>query len=353
MKKVFMFVSIIVLLSFLAACGGGGNGDNGADNETDAPDANTAEETEGDTYNFDYAHAGAETHTTHLGAVKFTELVEEKSDGRITFTMYPNRQLGDEREILENVINGTIDMSSTSTGVLSGYNSSFEALQLPFLLNTYDIQKEAYKTDAMQNLFDSLEELGLKGFGPHDLGIRHLANNERPIKTPEDLNGIKLRTVEAPIMTDIFNALGASPTPMAYGEVYTALETGVIDGEEINLTSIVAEKHLEVLEHVTLTGQFPFPAVILINQEVFNSLSEEDQQIMIEAAEETTDYMLEEIKKIDEEALAEIKEAGVEVTELSDDELEAFIDATESVYEKYTEKDPLIADFVNEVQNLK
>jgi len=226
-------------------------------------------------------------------------------------------------------------------------------LQLPFLLNSYDIQKEAYKTDAMQKLLDSLEDVGLKGFGPHDLGIRHLANNTRPIKTPEDLKGIKLRTVEAPIMTDIFNQLGASPTPMAYGEVYTALETGVIDGEEINLTSIVSEKHLEVLKYVTLTGQFPFPAVILANLDVFNSLSEEDQQIIIEAAEETTEYMLNEIKKIDEEALAEIKEAGVEVTELSDEELKAFIDATEPVYDKYMEKDPLIEEFVNEVRSLK
>lgn len=189
--------------------------------------------------------------------------------------------------------------------------------------------------------------------GPHDLGMRHIANNVREVNTPEDLSGLKLRTVQSPIMTDIFQTLGASPTPMAYGEVYTALQTGTIDGEEINLTSIVAEKHLEVLKYVTLTGQFPFPAVVLINEAKYNQLSDADKQILEEAAAEMQAFMFEEIKKIDADALEQIKAANVQVTELTEEELEAFIRKTEPLVEKYMAKDPLIADFVNAVRELK
>ncbi len=351
MKRLMVLLSAILLLLFTTACGGGGS-----ENASKTPntDETKTDKNSGPTYNFTYAHAGAVTHTTHLAAQKFADLVEAKSNGRIKITIYPNRQLGDEREILENVINGTIDMSSNSTPIITTIAPALEALQLPFLLNSYDIEQKVFQSEAMKKLLDSVgESIGVKILGPHDLGMRHIANNIREVTSPDDLKGLKLRTVQSPIMTDIFQALGASPTPMAYGEVYTALQTGTIDGEEINLTSIVSEKHLEVLKYVTLTRQFPFPAVILMNREKFNQLSDEDKQIIEEAAAETQDYMFAEIKKIDEEALAKIKDAGIKVTELSEEQLEAFVRQTESLYEKYMAKDPLIAEFVTAVRELK
>lgn len=347
-KRLILFSSLLLLL-FATACGGGSESASPSNSNTDEGNGNQEA-----TYNFTYAHAGATTHTTHLAAQKFADLVEEKSNGRIQITIYPNRQLGDEREIMENVINGTIDMASNSTPILTTVAPALEVLQLPFLLNTYDIEQQAYQTDAMKQLLDSVgQSIGVKLMGPHDLGMRHIANNVREVKTPEDLSGLKLRTVQSPIMTDIFQTLGASPTPMAYGEVYTALQTGTIDGEEINLTSIVAEKHLEVLKYVTLTGQFPFPAVVLINEAKYNQLSDADKQILEEAAAEMQAFMFEEIKKIDADALEQIKAANVQVTELTEEELEAFIRKTEPLVEKYMAKDPLIADFVNAVRELK
>ncbi len=347
-KRLILFSSLLLLL-FATACGGGSESASPSNSNTDEGNGNQEA-----TYNFTYAHAGATTHTTHLAAQKFADLVEEKSNGRIQITIYPNRQLGDEREIMENVINGTIDMASNSTPILTTVAPALEVLQLPFLLNTYDIEQQAYQTDAMKQLLDSVgQSIGVKLMGPHDLGMRHIANNVREVKTPEDLSGLKLRTVQSPIMTDIFQTLGASPTPMAYGEVYTALQTGTIDGEEINLTSIVAEKHLEVLKYVTLTGQFPFPAVVLINEAKYNQLSDADKQILEEAAAEMQAFMFEEIKKIDADALEQIKAANVQVTELTEEELEAFIRKTEPLVEKYMDKDPLIADFVNAVRELK
>lgn len=354
MKKRLLALSAMTLLLLTAACGGGGTGGTTPPTSDGTSGGGTDNAANEPTYNFTYAHAGATTHTTHMAAQKFADLVEEKSNGRIKITIYPNRQLGDEREIMENVMNGTIDMATNSTPILTTVAPALEALQLPFLLNSYDIEQQAFQSEAMKKLLDSVgQSMGVKILGPHDLGMRHIANNVREVTNPEDLAGLKLRTVQSPIMTDIFQTLGASPTPMAYGEVYTALQTGTIDGEEINLTSIVSEKHLEVLKYVTLTNQFPFPAVVLINQKVYEQLTDADKQILEEAAKEMQDYMFAEIKKIDEEALAQIKAANIQVTELTDEQLQAFVSKTEPLYEQYMSRDPLIAEFVTAVREMK
>ena len=173
-KRLILFSSLLLLL-FATACGGGSESASPSNSNTDEGNGNQEA-----TYNFTYAHAGATTHTTHLAAQKFADLVEEKSNGRIQITIYPNRQLGDEREIMENVINGTIDMASNSTPILTTVAPALEVLQLPFLLNTYDIEQQAYQTDAMKQLLDSVgQSIGVKLMGPHDLGMRHIANNVR------------------------------------------------------------------------------------------------------------------------------------------------------------------------------
>ena len=337
MKKNIVKVFLLGLLVFvLAAC-----------SESDATATDGAE---GQTFDFKLSHAANENHPFHKGFTKFSELVKEKSDGRINVTVYPNRQLGDDLENVQNVIDGSVDMAGVSTPVLGSYTPLLEALQLPFLLNTYEIEEKAFATEESQKLLDNISSIGATGIGFYEGGMRHIANNKKEVLTPGDLKGLKLRVVQSDLIADIFSTLGASPTPMAYGEVYSALQTGVIDGEEVNLSTIYAEKHLEVLENVTLAGQFPFPAVLLINNDIYSKLSEEDKKIVKEASDEATAYIFDLIAEMDAEAIEAIKEKGINVVELKDPS--EFIEIVQPVYDKYSAKDPLIQDFVDAVNAL-
>jgi tripartite ATP-independent transporter DctP family solute receptor len=340
MKKQLILAVLFLLSMVLVACG-----------DSDANET-TGDQTEEKTYDLKFGHAANENHPMHLGFTKFVELVGEKSDGRIKITVYPNRQLGDDLEIQQNIINGSVDLGGVSTSVTSAYTPLLESLQLPFLLNNYEIEEEAVKTEEFKNILAALEtELGATGIGIYEGGMRHIANNEKVVKTPEDLKGLKLRVAQSDLIIDIFNTLGASPTPMAYGEVYSALQTGVIDGEEVNLSTIYAEKHLEVLENLTISGQFPYPAVVLINNDIYNSFSEEDKALIQEANAEAEAYLFDQIKELDATALKAIKDKGIKVHEIENPE--AFMEVLDPLYEKYEAKDPLIKAFVEKVNTLK
>lgn len=352
LKKMKIISIVLILSMILSACGlgSGGTNTNTASQTSTTPEA-PAKPTGEATHKLRLSHAANENHPFHTGVVKFVDLVQQKTDGRIQITIYPNRQLGEEKENLENVMNGTLEMALISSSIMSAYTSTFDGLQLPFLLNTYEIEQEAFKTETAQKMLDSLDSLGLKGLGLMEGGMRHLGNNVREIKEPADLEGLKLRVAQTQLMTDIFSTLNASPTPMAYGEVYSALQTGVIDGEETNLSTMYAEKHLEVIKYFTLAGQTPYPAVVLMNNEMFNTIPEEDQKLILEAADEAMEYLFEQIKDSDARALEAIKEKGIQVTELEN--ADEFLEKSQPVYDAYMAKDPLIKEFVEVVDELK
>ncbi|WP_134700856.1 TRAP transporter substrate-binding protein [Ammoniphilus sp. YIM 78166] len=344
MKKCLSFLLSVGMVALLAGCGQG----NDTSTATTSPDSSSNQEVK----TIKIAHAASLTHPFHTATVKFVELVKEKTNGRIDIQIYPSRQLGDDREILEQTMNGSIDSAVVSSAIFSGFTPVLDAVQMPFLINSYDIEEKVLKAPVTKELLDSLDQsLGLKGLTLFEGGMRHIANTKKEVKSPSDLEGLKLRVVPSDLIKDTFAKLGSSPTPMAYGEIYSALQTKVIDGEEINLTSIVAEKHYEVLKHITLSGQFPFPGALIFNSDIFNGLSDEDKKAIQEAAVEATDFNISEVKVLDTEALKTIKEKGITVTELKDNK--EFLDLTKPVYDAYSSKDPLIKKFIEEVQKLK
>jgi len=297
------------------------------------------------------AHATQTTHPYHIAAVKFAELVSSKSNGRLIIEIYPSRMLGDDGEIAEQIMNGTIDMGVIAGTVLSKYTPLLDTLQLPFLLNSYDKEFKALKSNEMKEILLGLEPFNLKGLGIFEGGMRYIANNVRPINKPDDLKGIKLRVAPSNLLLENLKALGANPTPMAYGELYSGLQTKVIDGEEINLTSIYSEKHYEVLKYVSLVPLFPFPGLCAINLQKFNKLNLEDQRILEEASNEALDYIKTQLDQIDAKALQTIKEMNVQVNEIAD--LNPFLEKTKVIYDTYTAKDPRIKNFVEMANNLK
>lgn len=284
-------------------------------------------------------------------AQRFAEEISKRTNGRITIEFYPARQLGDEAELLQQLMDGTLESALISTSTFSNYTPLLDTLQIPFLLNSYEKEYKAVNSPEMQAIFEGLEEFNVKPLSVLEYGIRHFANNVRPINTPEDVKGLKLRVVPSELILASVKAIGANPTPMAYGEVYTALQTKVIDGEEINLTSIYSEKHYEVLKHVSKIGLWPFPAVLAFNLDFYNKLSAEDQKLLADVAKECLDYNMEQFKEAEKTAEKTIVDSGATLNEVTD--LKPFIDATSSIYETYAAKDPRIAAFIKMAQNLQ
>lgn len=296
------------------------------------------------------AHAAQTTHPFNIGAEKFAELVDKKSNGNIKIEVYPSRQLGDDTAILQQVMGGTLDMGVISSPIFSKFTPLLDSLQLPFLLNSYDKELKAIKSPEMKAILDNLKTIDLKGLAVYEGGIRHIGNNKKPINTPEDLKGLKLRVVPSPLIIDTFKTLGANPTPMDYGEIYTGLQSNVIDGEEINLTSVYSEKHYEVLKYLTEVSIYPFPGINVMSSKVYESLSEENKKIIEEASWEAMDYVIEKIKPLEEEAMKTIN-AKVKTNKLQD--VNAFKEKVKPLYDTYTSKDPLIKNFVDMANKLQ
>lgn len=341
--KGFVFLSLFCLM-LLSACGS-------SEETGDAQNENASSGGEGEQVTLRLGHVTQETHPYHLAAEHYAELVKEKSGGSINVEIFPARQLGGDPDMLEMIRNGSLDAGFITSAVFSGATPVMDGLQLPFLIDSYDTFGKAIETETAQKMLDSLESLNLKGLGINESGARHVGSNISPIQQPEDFKDLKIRVVESPLMLDIFKELGANPTPIPYGEIYTSLQTGVIDAHESDLPAYVAENFSEVTEHITLSHHFPFPNINIINLDTFNSLSEEQQQAVVEAGKETSAWILTQMDEIDEASLEELKNRGVDVQELEN--VDPFIEKVQPVYEKYSQKDPLIEEFINAVEEIK
>jgi len=339
----------------LAGCGGSGSSSS-TSSSGNTQTAGTQAAQSGTSNNGDIViimgHEGNDDLADGLMALKFNELIEEKSGGRIKVDYKSNGTLGDEDELLQQIINGSIQATCVSTSTFSNYTSEMDALQLPFLYSDYDTEHKALKSDEARALYSDMESLGVKITDVTEIGFRHFANNKKPITCMADLAGIKMRTVPSTLLTDVSKAINMESTPVAYSEIYSALQSGVVDGEEINLISIVSNSHQEVLKYVSLIGFYSFPSALTFNLNWFNSLSAEDQALIEECSSEAMDYAMDQCAKIEADSLKVIEEAGIEVNTIGDAEKQEFIDACESVYDSYESKNDHIKAYVEYVRGL-
>jgi len=275
------------------------------------------------------------SHTYNVGAQYFAKLVTERSGGRITFKLYPDGQLGKgERELLEAIQQGSIDMYVGSTGPLGGFAPSVQILDIPFLFRDYVHVDKVLDGPIGQALLADLDKVQMKGLAFWENGFRTLTNSRKVIKTPEDAKGLKIRTMENPVHIQAWKTAGVNPTPMAWGEVYGALQQGVIDGQENPVAVILQVKVYEVQKQLALTQHVYSPAVLIMSARRWNQLPKEDQEIILQAAREGAAYQRKLGRDNEEQMLAELQKNGVTVTR--DVNKEAWVAAMKPAFESFS-----------------
>lgn len=291
-------------------------------------------------------HTGAPDHPYQEASEMFAKIVSEKTEGMIEIKIFPADQLGKQKELVEGAQLGTVDMVLTSDVLLSGFEPKMGALNLPFLFDDYDHVVKALNGDAGKQLSDALLTKNLKIIGWWENGFRHITNSKREIKTPEDLKGLKIRTPSGTVFVDTFNMLGASATPMSFGELYSALQLGTVNGQENPTTHVLTQNFYEVQDYLSLTYHIHVAEPLVMSKSVYDKLPAEYQKILLEAGEEVSKWSYKTTKESEAAEIEEIKEKGMTVTV---PDIESFKEATKVVYDKYEEQ--FGKDFIDALRN--
>jgi tripartite ATP-independent transporter DctP family solute receptor len=324
MKKLLWFTMLIAVL-IVSGCG-----------RPTAGDSKSGGGENGDKYTIRIAHLVPEEQSSHIAAETFKKNVEERSKGRIEVQLYPNGSLyGSDREAIEAVQLGNVEMTIPAVAPLASFNKKFMVFDLPFLFNSNEAAYKALDGELGETLLKDLENNDLKGLVFAENGFRHMSNNNGPIESPEDLKGMKFRTLENPVHTDTFKSFGANASPFAFGELYTALQQKTYDAMECPISLYYTNKFYEVQDYLTMSGHVYAATILLMNNDFYNNLPEDLQEIITEASLEYRDEQRKIAQKQDKEFSDKLKEGGMQVNELTDEQKDAFREASRSVYDKY------------------
>lgn len=323
-KKIIALTSCVMFtIGVISGCG----------NKTAATSADTAKESSAMTLRM--ADNQPEGYPTVLGDKEFAKQLEQKTNGRIKVEVYIGGQLGDENSTTEQVQFGAIDAIRTSCSQLAQFNDQIGAVSQPYLFKDKDQMFRALDGPAGKKLLDSLEANSkMVGLAWLDAGSRNFYNTKKDVKTPDDLKGLKIRVQESKPMLDLVQALGASPTPMAYGDVYSALQTGVIDGAENNWPSYLSTNHYEVATHITIDEHTRVPELMLMSKMTWDKITPDDQKLVLEAAKAGAEVERTEWLKQEKEAQDKVA-SKVTITKL--DNNKAFQDKVKSLYDQHPE----------------
>lgn len=275
---------------------------------------------------------------SHFGvaADTFAQKVEELTDGRYHIDNYYNGSLGAERESVEAVQLGTLDIAFTSTGPIPNFVPDVAVLDVPFLFKDYASARAVLDGPIGDKLLATFDNYGMHALAWGENGFRNMTNNKLPIRTPADLAGLKMRTMENPIHIKAYEQFGISPTPMAITEVFTALQQGVVDGQENPLSVILSNHFDEVQKYISMTGHVYAPAVFLMNAGQWQSLSDEDKAAFTEAAKQAVVANRARVDQDETEGVKRLRDEGVDV--VTDLDKQPFVDALAPVYEQFRQQ---------------
>jgi len=293
-------------------------------------------------------HVGSPGSIFDLSAQEFAKRVQQKLGGKVVVQVYGSSQLGDDTEMMQKVKLGTLDFSVPST-VMSSVVPAFGLFEMPYLVSDREHMKRIEKEIVWPALAPLSEKAGYQMIAVWENGFRQITNNAHPIKTPDDLKGIKLRVPKGKWRIKMFQAYGASPSAMGFSEVFVALQTGVMDGEENPLTQIYTAKFQEVQKYLSMTDHVYTPAYVVTSVRRWNALPPDVRKGLSEAARETQAYVYKTGAQQDEELLGKLKQAGMKV---NDADKAAFRAASKPIYEEFAKETPNGKEMIDKAASL-
>ncbi|WP_312339965.1 TRAP transporter substrate-binding protein [Anaerospora hongkongensis] len=287
---------------------------------------------EGAKYKFRLAESNPAEHPVTLGDKKFAELVAARSNGRISIDVFPGAQLGEEKAVLEQVQLGAIEFTRVSSSPLGEFNKQMSVFSLPYIFDSEEHMWKFLNGEMGEKMLNDLQPSRMKGLAYYTAGARSFYSL-KPLTGIDSLKGLKIRVMQNKINMEMVAALGASATPMPAGEIFSALQTGVIDGAENNYPTFVAQNHYQSAKHFILDAHQRIPEVLLISKVAWDKLSPDDQKLIKQAALDSVAYQREVWAKTEKEAEDKIRANGVTITEVKD--LKPWQAAVKPVIEKY------------------
>lgn len=288
------------------------------------------------------------SHSVHKAMVFMAEQVKDESNGKIRIDIYPAQQLGSERELLELLQIGSLDITKVSSSVVEGFEPLYKIFSVPFLFQNEEHRFSVYDGEIGRELLDAGQSIRLVGLTYYDAGTRSFYTKDRPIRHPDDLEGMKIRVQESPASLQMVNMLGGSATPISWGELYTALQQGIVDGAENNPPSLHLSRHYEVVDYYSLDEHTAVPDMLFASQFTWERLTDEEKEIIRNAAQESAIYQRKLWAEATNEAMEAVQEAGIEVIY---PDKEPFREKLQPVYEQYKQDDQLNS-YIQRIQEL-
>lgn len=345
-KRVLSLIMAAMMLLPLAACGSS-TGSAGSSNVSGSTSGTGSGSASAETYDWKVANVLAEGGPWDLGLKKFSELLDEKSDGRITLTVYSGGQLGSEKETMEALQMNSLDFCIGSSATLSNFTDSQTVWDLPYLFLSTDAARKTLDSDVGQGVLDQLSDVGIKGLSYWENGVYAIAA-KKPIQSLADLKGLKVRAIESNLQADTYLAFGATAVVIAWGDVYTALQNGTCDAvSSTTIPNMYSAKFYEVAKYITKTEHVYSPAPLLMSQKLWDSLPSDIQQIVQEAADEARDYEREQVTTAMDDCQSKMEAAGCTFYDVDKTEWSA---AVKDVYSKYVGDNGIDSNLVSSIQ---
>ena len=294
-------------------------------------------------------HALDSSHPVHQAMEYMGQRLVEKSGGTMRIDIYPSEQLGTERQLLELLQIGSLDMTKVSSAVMSGFAPLYQLFSLPYIFRSQAHRYAVMDGAIGKKILLSSEPVGLRGLSFYDSGSRSFYTTGRPIRTPDDLQGLKIRTMNSPVAIRMVNMMGGAATPISFGELYTALQQGVVDGAENNAPSFYLTRHYELCTYYSLDEHTSPQDVLMASTHLWERLTPQQRTWLQEAADESAQYQKKLWAEASEEAMREVKAAGVEIVR---PDKEPFIKAAEPLYEQFRKEHPRTYELYQDVRSL-
>ncbi|MEX2592187.1 MAG: TRAP transporter substrate-binding protein [Anditalea sp.] len=288
------------------------------------------------------------SHPVHEAMVFLADRVNEKSGGEMLVQVYPNQQLGTERELMELLQIGSVGMTKVSTAVVESFAPKLQVLSQPYIFRDDEHRQNVLSGPIGKSLLTEGEQFWFRGLCFYDAGKRSFYTKDKPIDKPEDLEGMKIRVMESATAIQMVQSFGGSPTPVSWGELYTALQQGIVDGAENNPPSLVTSRHYEVCKYYSMNEHTAVPDMMIVSTKLWDRLSDQEKIWLQEAADESAEFEYKIWAESVEESMQTLKEAGVTVTY---PELDDFKEAVEGMYEYYREYEPELYALIEEIRN--